>query len=53
MNVCKRWPCNGRCEHLEILTYYEGNSHDKGILKKLKREKKDLTFYIVANKLKH
>jgi hypothetical protein len=25
-NVCKRLPCNGRREHLEILSNYERNS---------------------------
>jgi len=52
MNVCKRWPCNGRCEHLEILSDYGGNSLDKGILEKLKIKRKGLAFYIPANKLK-
>jgi hypothetical protein len=51
-NVHRRWPCNGRREHLEILSNYGGNSVDKGILEKLKRERKGLTFYTVANKLK-
>jgi hypothetical protein len=37
-NICRRWSCNGRREHLEILSDYGGNSLDKGILKKLKRE---------------
>jgi len=42
----------GRHEHLEIQSDYGGNSPDKGILKKLKRERKGLAFYIAANKLK-
>jgi hypothetical protein len=51
-NVCRRWPCNGHREHLEILAYYGRNSFDKGILEKLKRERKGLAFYTTANKLK-
>jgi hypothetical protein len=51
-NVCRRWPCNGRREHLEILVYYGGNSPDKEILEKLKRERKGLAFYTTANQLK-
>ncbi len=51
-NVCRWWSCNGRCEHLEILSNYGGNFPDKRIFKKLKRERKDLAFYIFANKLK-
>jgi hypothetical protein len=51
-NVCRRWPCNGRHEHLEIQSNYGGNSLDKGILEKLKRERKGLAFYTTANKLK-
>jgi len=51
-NVCRRWPCNGRHEHFEILSNYGGNSLDKKILKKLKREEKGLAFYIATNKLK-
>jgi hypothetical protein len=51
-NVRRWWPCNGHREHLEILSDYEGNTLDKGILEKLKRERKGLAFYIVANKLK-
>jgi hypothetical protein len=51
-NVCRWWPCNGHHEHLEFLSDYGGNSLDKGILEKLKRERKGLAFYIVANKLK-
>jgi hypothetical protein len=43
-----QWPR----EHLEILVYYEGNSLDKGILEKLKRERKGLAFYTTTNKLK-
>jgi hypothetical protein len=51
-NVCKRWLCNGRREHLKILVYYGGNFLNKGILEKLKKERKGLAFYIVVNKLK-
>jgi hypothetical protein len=40
------------CEHLEIQFNYGGNSPDKGILEKLKRKGKGLTFYTIANKLK-
>ncbi len=39
-NVCRQWLCNGRREHLEILAYYGGNSPYKGILEKLKGEKR-------------
>ncbi len=51
-NVCRRWLCNGRREHLEIQSDYGGNSPDKGVLEKLKRENKGLAFYTAANKLK-
>jgi hypothetical protein len=43
--VCKRWPCNGRHEHLEILSECQRNLliveeafPNKGILEKLKGE---------------
>jgi hypothetical protein len=51
-NVCKQWSCNGRHEHLEILSDYRGNSLDKGILEKFKKKRKVLAFYTAANKLK-
>jgi hypothetical protein len=35
-----------------MLFNYGGNSPDKGILEKLKKERKGLAFYTVANKLK-
>jgi len=44
--------CNGRREHQEILSNYGGNSLNKGILEKLKKEEKGLAFYIATNKLK-
>jgi len=50
--VCRWWPCNGRCGHLKIQSDYGGNSLNKGILEKLKKERKGLGFYIAANKLK-
>jgi len=43
-NVCKWWLCNGHYKHLKILFDYEGNSPNKGILEKLKRERKGLAF---------
>jgi hypothetical protein len=51
-NVCRWWPGNDHREHLEILVYYGGNSLDKGILEKLKGERKGLAFYTTANQLK-
>jgi hypothetical protein len=51
-NGCRRWSCNGCYEHLKIQFDYGGNSHNKKILEKLKRERKGLAFYIAANKLK-
>jgi len=50
--VCRRWPCNGHREHLEILSDYGGNSPDKGILERLKKERNNLAFYTSANKPK-
>jgi hypothetical protein len=51
-NVCRRWLCNGRHEHLKILFDYGGNFPDKGLLEKLKRKRKGLAFYAATNKLK-
>jgi hypothetical protein len=51
-NVCRRWSCNGRREHLEILFNYGGNSPNKRIVEKLKRKRKGLTFYTAINELK-
>jgi hypothetical protein len=51
-NVCRWWLCNGRRKHLKIISDYGGNSPDKGILEKLKKERKGLAFYTAANKLK-
>jgi hypothetical protein len=57
--VCKRWSCNGRREHLEVLfecgknlSTVEETFPDKGILEKLKGEGTTLAFYIATNKSK-
>jgi len=43
-NVCRQWPCNGRREHLKILSDYGRSSPDKGILKKLKEKGRPCPF---------
>jgi len=58
-NICKRWPCNNRREHLEIQSDYGRNSltmyetfFNKRIIEKLTREGKNLAFIQSSTKLK-